>query len=386
MDKVVAYSAFQAVMLFQMVYILLQYFHIRRKEYLYYLGYMLCMSLYATLKYEPQIGFTFLRHVDANAEIHFDRDLPIFSFFMYYRFARYFADIEHLIPRLNAIIKKMEVFVLCYAGFEVIWAFSRGSRWVGEYIFWAVCVVQFSSYIFFGIWLFTKRNTLINILIFGAILVNIGSLTTLVIMHLQHTGWATDFDALLPSNLGIVIELLAFTTGLAYKARMAEKKQLTTQHALLAETQKKLQLSERIHHMRSSIATDFHNDLSASLSGIGIYSSLLKKSIQENPSQAQTLAVKIADSANRLSDAVLDIIWALYPTTNSLNDVVKKLNAFAKDELEPMGCSLKIENNLADAILPLNVNGVKTIYSLVKVFARSVVNEHACKNIYCCFT
>lgn len=194
------FIAFQAVMLFQMMYIALQYILLQKREYLYYFGYMACLSLYLVLKYEPLLGVRFFTAIDPQAEHHFDRALPLLSYFLYYRFARYFADIATLSPSINQKIIKIEWVILAYVAFELIWAFLGISREVGEYIFWLFSSFLFITAIYFGVQLFVLRHKQIWFLIIGAVAVNVGALITLILLYYSSL-WA--IDPFIPLMLGI---------------------------------------------------------------------------------------------------------------------------------------------------------------------------------------
>jgi signal transduction histidine kinase len=375
------FAMFQAIIIFQMAYILLQYYYVQKREYVYYFSYMACISLYAVLKYEPHLDVKVFTLFDTQAERHFDRALPLFAYFLYYRFARYFADIEVLIPRLNVFLKKMEWLVVVYVVFELLWEFAGLSNQLSEYIFWGVSAFLFCTTVYVGWWIFSKRNSLVNILILGAIVVNIGSFITVVLLHYQQLGCCKNIDALLPLNISIVIEMLLFTTGLAYKTKMAEREKFKAEQSLLLQTQKNLLMTERVGEMRSAIASNFHNDLSASLSGIGIYASLLQRAIKEKPEQVETLAGKISESAARLADSILDMVWALNPAVRLLSDVVAKLKSFEKDEMEPLNITLNIQCDEKLNAIHLNIKAVRSIYLMHKLFARFAVKFTGCNEV-----
>src|SRR5690606_10333608 len=130
-----------------------------------------------------------------------------------YRFARYFANIETLIPRLNIILQKMEYLVLGYAVFELTWELLGFSREIGEYIFFTVSFLLLATTIYFSIWLCTQKDALANYLIIGGISVNLGAFGTIVMYDFFLRGILGLTETLLPLNIGVVIELLTFTAG-----------------------------------------------------------------------------------------------------------------------------------------------------------------------------
>lgn len=373
---------FEGVLCFQMMYIALQWLFVNsRKEYPYYLAYIFCMALYTVIVQEQELGFELLHRIDTNAIQHFDRAIPLFAYFLYYRFARYFADIETLIPRLNKIIIRMEWLVLGYVCFELCWAFAGGDRKISEYVFWLISAVLFVSAVVFGGWLYSKRNTIVNILIFGAVIVNVGSLATVLMIYSSQTGLYDWPEPLLPLYLGIVVELLAFTTGLAYKSKRIEQEKEIYQKQLLAETEKNLALSHKISDMRHDIAQEFHNDLSASISGVAIYLSMLKRALINEPDHAQPLLEKANETLFRISANVADIIWSLNPGTQSIGHVIERCKKMHTEELEPAGIQLIIAADGAIQSEKLSIAGVRNMYLVLRYFMADVTKMGSAKKI-----
>lgn len=373
---------FEGILCFQMIYIALQWFFVNsRKEYPYYLAYIFCMALYTTIVQEQELGFNLFHRIDPSAIQHFDRAIPLFAYFLYYRFARNFADIEALIPRLNRIIIRMEWLVLGYVCFELCWAFAGGNRQISEHVFWFISAVLFLSAVLFGGWIYSKRNTIVNILIFGAVVVNVGSLATVLMMYTTQSGLYYWPEPLLPLYLGIVVELLAFTTGLAYKSKRIEQEKEIYQKQLLSETEKNLVLSHKISAMRHDIAQEFHNDLSASISGVAIYISMLKKALINEPDRAQPLLEKANETLFRISANVADIIWSLNPGTQSIGHVIERCKKMHTEELEPIGVQLIIEANGAIQGEKLSIAGVRNMYLLLRYFMADVAKMGSAKKI-----
>lgn len=360
------------ITMFQLAYISLQYFQLKKIEYLYYLGYIFTICLYVFIKYDASLELNFITAFYPKAELHLDRCLPLFGYFLYYRFARYFADIEKLNPRLSGLIKKMELLVLGYVAFELCWEIAELNRNISEYVFWTISALLFITTICFGIILFAKRTAMVNYLIAGAIALNLGSMGTVLLMHFNTNNYM-NIDVLLPLNIGFVIELLAFTTGLSHKAKFIEIERSKMQQDLLLQAKKNLDLELRLNNMRNEIASDFHNDLSASLSAISIYSSLLKKKIRESPDQLELIGNKISESAERINNTVLDLVWALNPKNQHLSDIILKCEQFAKEELEPVGINFSIRSFSNEMLL--HTQGLKLLFSTLKTAIRMTANN-----------
>jgi signal transduction histidine kinase len=92
---------------------------------------------------------------------------------------------------------------------------------------------------------------------------------------------------------------------------------------------------ERVRH---GIARDLHDDMGSTLSSISILSQLARDHQQhQRPEQANRLLEQIGDSSRRMLDAMDDIVWAINPAHDSLDDVTARMRRFASEILESRG-------------------------------------------------
>ncbi|GGF17523.1 hybrid sensor histidine kinase/response regulator [Hymenobacter cavernae] len=92
---------------------------------------------------------------------------------------------------------------------------------------------------------------------------------------------------------------------------------------------------ERVRH---GIARDLHDDMGSTLSSISILSQLARDHQQhQRPEQASRLLEQIGDSSRRMLDAMDDIVWAINPAHDSLDDVTARMRRFASEVLESRG-------------------------------------------------
>jgi len=92
---------------------------------------------------------------------------------------------------------------------------------------------------------------------------------------------------------------------------------------------------ERVRH---GIARDLHDDMGSTLSSISILSQLARDHQQhQRHEQASRLLEQIGDSSRRMLDAMDDIVWAINPAHDSLDDVTARMRRFASEVLESRG-------------------------------------------------
>jgi ligand-binding sensor domain-containing protein/signal transduction histidine kinase len=92
---------------------------------------------------------------------------------------------------------------------------------------------------------------------------------------------------------------------------------------------------ERVRH---GIARDLHDDMGSTLSSISILSQIARNHQQQHrPEQAAALLDQIGDSSRRMLDAMDDIVWAINPAHDALEDVTARMRRFASEVLEARG-------------------------------------------------
>ena len=310
---------FESVIGFQIAYIALQWLYIRRTEYLYYLGYMLVMGLYIYVLYMP---FSSENH----HPLVLDRMLPMLGYLLYYRFARYFADMPVVLPTLNLWMKRLEYFLGLYILFELFIRIFEFNSIISEYAFLIVSAFLFILTFIF-IYLFLKAKIrLTYFLIAGAAILNIGSFTTMLLHQMMQREQFDMFDPFWPFTIATVLDLVAFTTGLAYKARLVVKDNLKIQIEYNKELNQNLALSQQIHTIKESLAQRLHSDLITALSNINIFSGLAKREIINGDTNNTLQHLnKISQTGTNEIQRINDLVWCINPDNNTLAQLQNKL-------------------------------------------------------------
>jgi signal transduction histidine kinase len=89
----------------------------------------------------------------------------------------------------------------------------------------------------------------------------------------------------------------------------------------------------KVERMRTRIASDLHDDIGSSLSQISIISEVVRAQLaRENKSITEPLST-IANTSRELVDSMSDIVWAINPKRDNLQDLVHRMRHFAMDTL-----------------------------------------------------
>jgi signal transduction histidine kinase len=117
----------------------------------------------------------------------------------------------------------------------------------------------------------------------------------------------------------------------------------------------KLDRLERQHALdkeRSRIAKDMHDDLGANLTRISLLGDLAEEQLGE-PEEARKSVRRMADTSREVVRSMDEILWALNPKNDTLENLASFLGDFAREHLELAGvlCRLEFSSQLPDCAL-----------------------------------
>lgn len=323
---------FMGFLLCQMLYSLLQWMIIRHKEYLYYFFYLFSLVAYFFSKRETVMGVDFFFSIHPIAGVYLDKALIIIPYFLYFRFIRYFLEMKRFYLALNKWFMRTEYFLLCYLALDLIFAGINFYSKVQAEIFTIVISMVFIASIIYIVYLFTLRKTLIYYVITGSLFVAIGNILGLIFTFLhdyEHVQFSFN-DVIFFSQIGIVIEILCFTSGLGYKSKLNEREKVSSQARLINQLKTNEVLTSRVQNIRNKIARDLHDDIGTTLSTILMYSNSAKKR-SANPNEGEMLSLinKIWSSASQMIDEMNDIVWAINPKNDDMEKIVNRMRLLA---------------------------------------------------------
>ena len=127
-----------------------------------------------------------------------------------------------------------------------------------------------------------------------------------------------------------------------------------------------------IERTRTRIATDLHDDIGADLSKISLLSEVVKMQLSNGNEENNRLLTKIAETSRNSVDSMRDIVWAINPSRDSLNDLVQKMRQFAEESLVEKDIKLVFDapNDNQKPILSMD-----TRRELYLIFKEAVTNS-----------
>jgi signal transduction histidine kinase/ligand-binding sensor domain-containing protein len=179
----------------------------------------------------------------------------------------------------------------------------------------------------------------------------------------------------------VVITLLY----LLYRYRLGHLHQVNTalSEAKMAEEKLGRAREERLlelQNVRTRIATDLHDDIGSSLTQIAILSEVAQQSTRGNGASLTPLK-SITTVSNELVDAMSDIVWAINPEKDHLQDLIQRMRRFASDVLLARGISLDFEAPSYAADIPLGANPRRAVFLIFKECLANIVKHANAKHV-----
>jgi len=375
-------TIFISIVFFQVAYILLQWRYNRRIEYLYYVAYMLLIVVYALGEFEHVLPFKLFTRFISDYSAYAKHAMPLIALVFYYRFARAFLNLPETRPYLNKQVKRLEYFMFSYALLSPVFLLSGRSREIEEILFLAVCGVTVSASAVFIFSFLNKSIPLTRFAMMGAGLLLSGSIITLVLLVLESAGHHFPFDPYLPLLLCVIAELLTFTTGLSLKAQLIEKEKRLAEHALVQELTERQKLEDNMHQLRNKIAGDLHDDVGATLSGIGIYTEVAKNKLRDNKLKETTeLLDRIFAHTSEMQISLREMLWVINPGNDSLEALWDKIGNYCKPLLSARNITFDFTLEPALRTKKLSLLQRRNIYLVCKEGVNNILKHARCNNV-----
>ena len=127
----------------------------------------------------------------------------------------------------------------------------------------------------------------------------------------------------------------------------------------------------KAYELRNTISRDLHDEVGSTLSSIGFLSSMALEDVNNNQEKAHTTLTSINESANKMLDAMNDIIWNIQPQNDTLENIIVRMISFASELLEAKKINLNF--NVEDNIKQLRL-GLKVRHDFLIIYKEAINN------------
>lgn len=323
---------FFGFMLSQMLYVAFsRVIGIKRKEYLFYLFYLILVTSYFFLRYNSDIGIYWPFEYYPSIRGYLKSVLLALPYLFYLKFVRYFLDLSELDRKIFERIIYLERFILIYVIADTSMRFILSSPDVLNEILMVTIMGIFVYCLILIIRLMRYKRVFINLILTGSLVAAVGGGIGILITFFQNDIGIlhTNLNALLAPQVGIFLETIIFTTSLSYKSRVMEIEKVEDQKKLIAQMEENAALKEKMEQTRNKIAQDLHDDIGSTLSSILLFSNAAKSKILFGAGEAHEIFGRISEIAGAMMDEMSDIIWTINPRQDSMDQILKRMHYYA---------------------------------------------------------
>jgi ligand-binding sensor domain-containing protein/signal transduction histidine kinase len=129
-----------------------------------------------------------------------------------------------------------------------------------------------------------------------------------------------------------------------------------------------------MERVRTRIAADLHDDIGSGLSQIAVLSEVVRQQARASGGPDSQALARISGTAGELVDSMSDIVWAVNPARDRMQDLTQRMRGFASEVAEARGLDLRFHADALDQGGRLDPDVRRHVYLIFK----ESVNNAAC--------
>jgi signal transduction histidine kinase len=339
------YLFFQGILTFQVLLFGILYLITKKKDLLYYTLFLFFAAVYFFIN-APYTFFGIPEDTVWNSTWYdyFNTPVIIIENLFYLLFLKsFFEDVttDKVVNRvLNTSLWLIPVMLFLFAILTVM----KADKQLIYYVVKMISVIP----AFVVAYVVIKRKPPFAILVANGLLCTIAGTCITVLMIILRNKEVhhlfTDGYPLLFIRLGLLGDMIFYLAAILKKWHMQEKQ--------LAVEKWKSKLA--VEEMRNKISGELHDDFGSTLSGISMYSHMIKDQLHAGKyQQAVDAAVVIQRSADEMVGNLNELVWALNPKNDTLLKLIEKLQEYATNMSLPK--NMKFYVNVPDHLQLINL-------------------------------
>jgi two-component sensor histidine kinase len=123
---------------------------------------------------------------------------------------------------------------------------------------------------------------------------------------------------------------------------------------------------EEKFRIRSTIARDLHDEIGSTLTSINILSRVSRSNLHKDKERAEGLLQKITEQSQDMQQSMSDIIWAIKPDNDKLEDMAAHMREYLSHTLEAKNISIHFEADEQALKTSLNMEQRRDFFLIFK--------------------
>jgi signal transduction histidine kinase len=366
---------FLGITSFQFGFVLFQWYIFRRKEYIYYLLYILTIIIYFLLLYLSDENHFIHAGNNAWNILYIEKSISFLAYGFYICFGRLFLNLPELYPRLNRFVKLIEaiIFSYCIINFFTLLITSNFIIHAKIYSI-AVTLIFIFSLCIIGYFLFYQKYILNRVLVMAGIWISVGTFVSMLVGWQNNDPLLANPNHMLFLQLGVIMELFILNSGLVYKIKLIQDDVVASQQMVIKELEENEKLNQRLNHIREEISMDLHDEMGSGLSTIRLLTELMKRKTLNDDTNKQLN--KISQSSKELVQKMNEIVWALNTSNDNLESLIAYVREYTMNFLDStnINCFFEQPDKIPDR--QVAGNNRRAIFLIVKEALNNIV-KHA---------
>jgi signal transduction histidine kinase len=363
----ILFGLFCGVMGVSMLFTCLLYVQYRDRTYLFYLAYLVNILMRESYAFSADFGLfpVFQRHVTS-----------VCVAITFGLFFRHFLQLRQLNPRLDLVVRLyIGAISVCSA---LMWFFGKtGQGTPLRYL------IDFT----------TTTNLVFTLLALVVAFYYFRSSLRAKITCVAYLPIAVAFIVILLRNLhlfpnypiiqhavlwGFILEVLIFTVGFAYWVRSVENERRLAQLQLAVEQQER---ELAVQRTKDRIARDLHDDVAASMSGIRLLSQVARNQVGSSLPDTADLLRQINQTASTTLESVSDLIWAIKPGHDFLNDLADRIREHTAQLLGAQNIDYQLSIPRDLPIKALDAEARRNLFLIFKEAVNNALKYSQCQQM-----
>jgi signal transduction histidine kinase len=370
-------NLFAGIMLMMIFYAASEYLQTAKPEFLYYIGYSICISLLLFLKstlHQVTTPFNYF------FESFLDNILFSVGYIFYIVFHRKFLETKRYFKALDRFLFWGAVAIAAITvAYVLFYCFSDDFR-IANTLEDGTKIMLLLISIGFIIKGLTYHDRLMNYIVMGNISLCLLSIISQVLITTNFKvakGASVLNLALFYYEAGITVELLFFLFALTYKnkreiARSIQKEEKHKLETERKEMEKQVAVLAAKQDERNRISVDMHDELGSGVTAIRLMSEIVKSKMKDTTFPE---IEKISNSANELLNKMNTIIWTMTSSNDTVENLIAYIRSYAVEFFE--NTSIDCIFSMPASIPPREISGEKrrNIFLSVKEALNNVLKH-----------